>query len=167
MLDFEKRIESDLVSENNPRIVFDFSHRLLEELEQGLSAVKPAIEDYFSLSLGDQANPHITIWNPGSFIGYHADAVDISASAKSTELRIVVLLFLNDNVDYELKVKSPKTYKGGNLVIYSLMKGEKFEKYGYPIKGKTGNLVAFKANSPHEVTPVISGTRYVLKTGFH
>ncbi len=167
MLDFETRTESDTVSHRNPKIAFDFSRSLFDAFEQKLLEIKPSIGSFFSLKLGDNPSPHITVWKPGDFSGCHLDASVDSDPDEGLVPRIVVLLFLNDNVDYEIREPSPKTYTGGNLTLYGMIRNETFEKHGYPLRGQTGMLAAFKATSPHEVTPVISGMRYVLKTGFY
>ena len=77
------------------------------------------------------------------------------------ELQLVI--FLND----ETEEKTIDGFQGGRLTIYGLLKDEVLRKFGYPIKARAGQLVAFQSRLVNEVTPVTSGVRYSINTAFY
>ena len=167
LVDIEKRIEYETFVKGRPNVVFDIPHKLQAELKKKISDIKPSIEKYFSVELGEAVDPHVTIWKQGDYIGCHVDAVDSPTPPQESIIRIILLLFLNDNADDEDESELVSSYTGGNLTIYGLIKDKVFEKFGYPFKGKTGTLIAFRSSCIHEVTQIMSGTRYVLKSGYY
>ena len=167
LVDVEKRIESEKISECRPNVVFDFSQSLQTGLVKKLSDIKPAIERFFSFGLGEYVESHVTIWKSGDFIGRHVDAVEPQNRSQEPIIRIVVLIFLNDHVGEGLEPEPGSQYAGGNLTIYGLIKDKAFEDFGYPVEGKTGTLVAYRSTAIHEVTPIQKGIRYVLKSGYY
>lgn len=85
---------------------------------------------------------NVVKWEPGGKLDLHVDDLGYES-----ENQIPTLVYLNDD------------YEGGEL---------KFVSHDLSIKPKKGDLVIFPGNLhyPHEVTEVISGTRYTLPVWF-
>jgi len=97
--------------------------------------------------------------------------LDIHADASSSGLvhpeaewtKVAIVIFLNDQDETD----AHDTYRGGDITIYGLIDNPLLEKYGYPIKGEAGKLVAFRSTCRHEVTTITSGVRYVINSGYY
>ncbi len=167
LIDVEKRIERKEKLEGRPNAVFDISADLQERLENKISDIKPAVEDFFSIKLSEPKKPYYAIYQTGDFVERHADAhpnVKNTNEIKST--RIVIIILLNDNIG-EATDENASNFTGGHLTFYGVIKDKAFKEYGYPLKAKAGTLIAFPATCLHEVTKVTSGVRYVVNTGFY
>ena len=162
--DLEKRIELETPPKSRPKSAFDISKDLQNELEKKISDLKPYIEDFFSLALGNIKIPYYAVYRQGDFLDRHADANRSGILHPSAEwTKVAMVIFLNDNNE----AGGSDTYEGGNLTIYGLINNSMFEEFGYPIKGETGKLVAFRSTCIHEVTPITRGIRYVVNSGYY
>ena len=95
----------------------------------------------------------ITKYEEGDFYGVHVDSLGTHDSRRidpslpnlhNKSRKMSMSLLLND------------TYDGGDLNLFSVQ----------PIRKETGTMVFFPSFVPHEVTPVIKGTRYSLVMWF-
>jgi len=162
--DVEKRVEMKEPPKGRPKSVFDISKELQNELAENISNIKPNIEAFFSLSLGKKKIPYFAIYRTGDFLDIHADAAKSKIPYSKAEwTKIAIVVFLND----QDKTDSPNSFTGGDLNLYGLINHPPLENFGYPIKAEMGKLVAFRSIRIHEVTPVTSGTRYVVNSGYY
>jgi predicted 2-oxoglutarate/Fe(II)-dependent dioxygenase YbiX len=130
---------------------------VVSRLTAKLLDVKPAIEAYFKLTLSSCQEPHLLVYTEGDFFNPHRDN-----SRDPNERRVSVVVYLNS----ESKEVSPTTYGGGSLCFYELMKDPRGKSIGFPVVGKEGLLVAFKADCVHAVMPVTYGERMTMVTWF-
>jgi SM-20-related protein len=144
--------------------VLEMSQATKDAIEDKLLACKLRLEKHFALSLNSCQNPQLLQYKKGDFFIPHADTNDLPSTEKYIRDRqISVVIFLNDGN------QSPgeNEYAGGSLDLYGLIQNDpKWEKYGFPINGKAGLLVAFPSHIIHEVKPVIAGERYTIVTWF-
>jgi predicted 2-oxoglutarate/Fe(II)-dependent dioxygenase YbiX len=133
------------------------------DLESRFRAVKPALENHFSLTLtGFEELQHL-IYNPGDFYRPHTDnnqKPDSPDFAKNRKISIVI--FLNQ----QCATESINSYEGGSLTLYGLMPNLEWASYGFSLEAEAGLLVAFRSHIRHEVTPVISGRRHTIVSWF-
>lgn len=117
------------------------------------------IESHLSVNLKGFERPQYLIYGKGSFYSPHRDA--IFNKGTSILRSITVVIFLNDEGD------SSKSFQGGRLTFYGLLKEPNWERCGLPLKAEAGTLVAFPSDLVHEVTPVTSGERYTIVTWYY
>jgi predicted 2-oxoglutarate/Fe(II)-dependent dioxygenase YbiX len=70
--------------------------------------------------------------------------------------KVSVVIFLNTQSD----VAAPGSYSGGSLVFTEWRPGR--DQGQFALVAEPGTLVAFPAETTHEVTPVTSGERYSI-----
>jgi SM-20-related protein len=133
-------------------------------IKEKLLSGKLSLEKHFNVSLSHCQTPQILQYKKGDFFIPHADTNDLPSTDKSIrDRKISVVIFLNNQNESPEK----NEYSGGSLDLYGLIKNDpKWEKFGFPINGKTGLLVAFTSDTIHEVKPVIGGQRYTIVTWF-
>ncbi|MEZ5345199.1 MAG: 2OG-Fe(II) oxygenase [Pyrinomonadaceae bacterium] len=147
-----------------PKAVVDMPREFPDEIRRKLEELAPQIENYFGVKTNSVLNPYAIIYDEGRFTAKHVDAVHSEGVSRSTsDKKITTILFLND----ESTETGDGGYVGGKLTFYGLIGNEAFEKFGYPVGGKTGLLLAFPTHFLHEVTPVVSGIRYVISSGYY
>jgi SM-20-related protein len=125
-----------------------------------LSARKSALETHFGRSLTDCERPQFLRYKPGDFFVRHQDGNTEQLDFDHLRVRRISLIaFLND---YAAEPKE-NCYSGGELAFY-----EKKEPAAeaFPLLGQTGLLVAFTADTYHEVLPVMSGDRFTIISWF-
>ena len=139
------------------------SERMAALTEARLVAVKPAVERHFNVTLRDLQPVQFLVYQQGDFYGAHRDdSREETADRISKARRISVVIFLNSSVSDA----RDGCYGGGFLTMYGLFGDERAKNTGFPLAGKAGTLVAFPADTPHEVTAVQWGERYTIVTWF-
>ncbi|MEQ1898445.1 MAG: 2OG-Fe(II) oxygenase [Vicinamibacterales bacterium] len=104
-------------------------------------------------------------YREGDFFKLHADVPrpeDIDEASRFAGVlrrRVSIVTFLND------PAHASEPYAGGELTLFGLMQGAAAD-YGFPVDAETGLMVAFPAGMLHEVSPVLSGSRFTLVTWF-
>lgn len=136
------------------------SEETITELQKLLFAQKSALEAHFGLSLTDCERPQFLRYQPGDFFVRHQDGNTETLEFDHLRIRRVSLIaFLNDHSS------EPKEncYSGGALNFY-----EKRDATAdaFPLFGEMGLLVAFRADTYHEVLPVTSGDRFTIISWF-
>jgi predicted 2-oxoglutarate/Fe(II)-dependent dioxygenase YbiX len=135
-------------------------------LEIRIRTLQPDLERYFGVQLDGLEQPHCLMYRPGDFFKLHSDTRELSEDddshyAKTMRRRVVtVLVFLNE------PGHDSEPYDGGVLTLYGLMSGAASSNFGFPVEVETGLLIAFRATTLHEVSPVAAGRRYTLVTWF-
>lgn len=125
----------------------------VETIVRSLEALKDQVEKHFAVALNECEDPQFLHYREGDFFVAHQDG-NTGMTLLETERRLVsTVLFLSRESD------SPQTgaYCGGSLVFSNLRTFEKVRVVGEP-----GMLVAFRAETTHEITPVTHGERYSI-----
>jgi predicted 2-oxoglutarate/Fe(II)-dependent dioxygenase YbiX len=118
-------------------------------IRERLFTIQPAIEQHFSVVLNGYQDPLFYRYRPGGFFAPHQDCTDDPALPDFVRSRrISIIIFLN----------------GGALTFYGLMNDPR---YGFPITGTPGMLIAFRSDVSHEVTKVLEGERYTVVSWFY
>ena len=114
-----------------------------------------AFESHFGIRLGELEEPQFLRYEVGGYFVAHQDGNTGLLRTERESRRVSVVFFLNTQAD------TPDTgahcYRGGSLVFHPRGVGEPFS-----LAGEAGTLVAFRAETTHEVTPVTDGERFTI-----
>lgn len=120
---------------------------------------KAEIEAHFQLSLTGCEEPQCLRYEPGDFFVPHQDGNTPLIHDESRFRRISAVIFLSTPSPEPL----PGTYGGGELVFHGPYTGPALR---VPVAPPPGTLVAFRAETTHEVTPITHGERYTIVSWF-
>jgi SM-20-related protein len=136
----------------SPPMVELVMRRLLEN--------KQLVEDHFRVSVSECEDPQFLRYEVGDFFVAHQDGNTSLLRLDRERIRTIsVIIFLSD----QSESPRPDTYCGGSLVFHgwgSRMRG--YEDCHQSVSGEKGMLVAFRAETTHEVMPVEHGERYTI-----
>jgi len=125
-------------------------------IHQQLLSQKSALETHFGLNLNDCEPPQFLRYEKGDFFVRHQDGNTHQLDFDHLRVRrISIVVFLND---FSIEPEA-NCYSGGLLQFYD-------EQSTYGLPGETGLLVAFTADTMHEVSPVTSGERFTIISWF-
>jgi SM-20-related protein len=126
---------------------------------QKLHEQQRAVEEYFSVTLSACEEPQFLRYRQGDFFVAHQDGNTPLLRHSSQARTISVVVFLSSHSE----APSPGTYGGGSLVFHGAYPdlGERL-----PLAPEPGTLVAFRAETTHEVTPVTHGERYTIASWY-
>ena len=128
----------------------------VEFVRRHLTERRPEIEEHFSVSLGECEEPQFLRYGEGDFFVAHQDGnTGLLKLDSDKERRVSVVIFLNHQSDEVI----PGAYSGGSLV-FSSYRGAQVERLD--ASGEAGTLVAFRAETTHEVTTVTGGERFTI-----
>jgi SM-20-related protein len=132
------------------------SEETKSQIHERLLSQKSALETHFGLNLNDCEPPQFLRYEKGDFFVRHQDGNTHQLDFDHLRIRrISIVVFLNDfSVEPEANC-----YSGGLLNFY-----DQQDTYGLP--GETGLLVAFTADTMHEVSAVTSGERFTIISWF-
>jgi predicted 2-oxoglutarate/Fe(II)-dependent dioxygenase YbiX len=116
---------------------------------------KGALERHFGLALGECEEPQFLRYQAGDFFVPHQDGNTPLVHDDSRFRKISVVLFLSTPSEEPL----PGSYGGGDLVLHGPYSGPELR---VPVDASPGTLVAFRAETTHEVTPVTHGERFTI-----
>ena len=126
------------------------------EIHARLLKQQSALEHHFGETLHDCEPPQFLRYKEGDFFVRHQDGNTHQLDFDHLRIRrISIVVFLND---FSAEPEA-SCYSGGLLQFY-----DQQETYGLP--GETGLLVAFTADTMHEVSPVTSGDRFTIISWF-
>ena len=132
------------------------SAETVSAIHDRLLAQKSALESHFRLDLTDCERPQFLRYEKGDFFVRHQDGNTKQLDFDHLRVRrISIVVFLNDFADEPQE----NCYSGG-LLNFSDQEDE------YGLSGETGMLVAFTADTFHEVVPVTSGERFTIISWF-
>jgi SM-20-related protein len=131
-----------------------------ERVKRLLMARKPEIEEHFGIALAGCEEPQFLRYEEGDFFVPHQDGNTPMVWDDSRFRRISAVLFLSEKADDP----TDGTYGGGALVFHGPWTGGPQERVA--ATAGPGSLVAFRAETTHEVTPVTHGVRYTIATWF-
>jgi SM-20-related protein len=126
------------------------------QLHEQLMKQKSALETHFVTSLTDCERPQFLRYEKGDFFVRHQDGNTHQLDFDHLRVRrISIVVFLNDS-----SVEPQENcFSGGALSFYD-------STTTFALRGKTGLLVAFTADTFHEVLPVTSGERFTVISWF-
>jgi SM-20-related protein len=130
-----------------------------ERVKQRLLERKPQLEAHFGVELAGCEDPQFLRYDEGDFFVPHQDGNTPMVYDDSRFRRISAVIFLSEKSD----APADGTYGGGSLVFHGPYTGptERVAAQAAP-----GSLVAFRAETTHEVTTVTHGVRYTIATWF-
>jgi SM-20-related protein len=128
---------------------------MLKLLEQ-----KTAFERHFNVVLNECEDPQFLRYREGDFFVAHQDG-NTGLLKLDTERRLISIVIL---LSRESETPETGAYCGGSLVFSDLRPDSAGGKF--PLKADPGTLVAFRAETTHEVTPVTHGERYSIVSWF-
>ena len=135
----------------------------LAQVHARLLNEKSALEQHFGQSLTDCEQPQFLRYEPGDFFVRHQDGNTDQLEFDHLRIRrISLIVFLND---YAPEPRE-NCYSGGALNLYENNDTSPSGPGPSPLLGETGLLVAFTADTFHEVAPVVSGERFTIITWF-
>ena len=124
------------------------SEPTLNRIHERISTQKSALESHFGETLTDCERPQFLRYVTGDFFVRHQDGnTDDHEFDYFRGRRISIVIFLND------------AFSGGALTFYDTTTT-------FALAGETGLLVAFQAETVHEVLPVTSGERFTVISWF-
>ena len=116
-----------------------------------LDELRPVLASHFETSLERCEGPEYLIYRQGDFFRPHTDDAD----EKIAQRKVSVVVFLNTQHAWE----GDGGHGGGELVVYGLGSGPDKAGRRVGLPGIAGSLVAFPAETVHEVLPVAWGER--------
>lgn len=120
----------------------------LWQIHERLLRQKSALESHFGTSLTDCEQPQFLRYETGDFFVRHQDGDTQQLEFDHLRVRrISIVVFLND------------AFSGGSLTFYD-------PTTTYAPTPEPGLLVAFRADTFHEVLPVTSGERFTIISWF-
>ena len=125
----------------------------VESIVNRLLGVKELVEKHFAVALSECEDPQFLHYREGDFFVAHQDG-NTGMTRLDTERRLVsTVIFLSREAE------SPRSgvHCGGSLMFSDYRTNSKFHMTGEP-----GMLVAFRAETTHEITPVTHGERYSI-----
>lgn len=129
----------------------------VELVRRKLLTSKDEIERHFSVSLNDCEEPQFLRYRVGDFFVAHQDGNTGLIRLEQENRRVSVVIFLNR----QSEAFENGAYSGGSLTFHEWRpgpnSGQRLE-----FAGDKGTLVAFRAETTHEVTPVTHGERYSI-----
>ncbi|HEX2093337.1 MAG TPA: 2OG-Fe(II) oxygenase [Longimicrobiaceae bacterium] len=130
-----------------------------ERIRGRLLERKAEIEEHFGLPLTECEEPQFLRYEVGDFFVPHQDGNTPLIRDESRFRRISAVVFLST----PSPEPAPDTYGGGELVFHGPYTGPALR---VPVAPPPGTLVAFRAETTHEVTPVTHGERYTIVSWF-
>ncbi len=125
----------------------------VEMIVRRLLGVKDLVEKHFDVALSECEDPQFLRYREGDFFVAHQDG-NTGMTRLDTERRLVsTVIFLS----HESDSPQPDAHCGGSLLFTDYRSDSNFHMIGEP-----GMLVAFRAETTHEITPVTHGERYSI-----
>jgi SM-20-related protein len=116
-----------------------------------------AVEEHFGLSLNELEEPQFLRYEAGDYFVAHQDGNTGMLRSERESRRISAVIFLN----HQTEASEPDTYGGGSLVLHPRGASNPLR-----LTGQAGTLVAFRAETTHEVEPVIDGERFTIASWY-
>jgi SM-20-related protein len=124
-----------------------------------LMAQKGALEGHFGLALTRCEPPQFLRYQEGDFFVPHQDGNTPLIHDDSRFRKVSVVLFLSPQAEKP----APDAYGGGALVLHGHYMGPPLQ---VVMPNAPGTLVAYRAETTHEVTPVTHGERFTIVSWF-
>ena len=131
------------------------SDKTVELITRRLWECKEAVEKHFAVTLSECEEPQFLRYREGDFFVAHQDGNTGLVRLDSERRLISTVIFLSR----ESETPEPDAYCGGSLVFSDL-------RNRFHMRAEAGTLVAFRAETTHEVTPVTHGERYSIASWY-
>jgi predicted 2-oxoglutarate/Fe(II)-dependent dioxygenase YbiX len=133
----------------------DVDSETLAFVDHALDACRDSIEAFFGITLTGREGAGFLRYQLGGFYRPHSDHGVVDSWPAAARRRVSVVVFLNGSCD------TPRgdEFRGGVLRLLNDAPED--------IVPQAGCLVAFPADTLHEVTPVTAGTRDVIVDWFY
>jgi SM-20-related protein len=131
------------------------SHRTHERVVRQLLDAKGAIEEHFGIAISECEEPQFLRYQTGDFFVAHQDGNTPLIFDESRFRKISIVVFLSP----QSEEPAPDSYGGGALVFHGPYSDPDLR---LPLAADPGTLVAFRAETTHEVMPVMHGERYTI-----
>lgn len=129
----------------------------VEHITAKLIKAREAIAAHFGIDLTQAEEPQFLRYEVGDFFVAHQDGnTGLMLSERERFRKISVVIFLNQ----QSEVREESSYSGGSLVFTEWRPGRTHGEYS--LVARPGTLVAFPAETTHEVRPVTHGQRYSI-----
>ena len=126
-----------------------------------LLEARESLSAHFKVHLTACEDPQFLRYREGDYFVAHQDGnTGMLFGAREQRRKVSVVIFLNR----QSETPDAGAYGGGSLVFSEWRPGRTAGRYD--LAGETGMLVAFAADTTHEVTPVAWGERYSIVTWF-
>ena len=140
-----------------------YKHKLSRSLEEVVlkrvrEEIQPELESFFGTKLSYSKPIQTLLYNKGHFFKPHKD--DIAANSEFSR-KITTVFFLNRQGTDPLTSE----YEGGTLSLYGLL--DQFPNNNFAMPCSKGTMVAFRADTIHEVTEITRGQRCSLVVWFN
>ncbi len=140
-------------------LTVDLPVRTCEAVERALDDVRGELARHFSVALAEREPPHYLVYGPGAFFTPHRDRQRPPHESSNRQVSVVVFLSAPRSL-------AADGYTGGDLNFYGLIDDPRWEGVGLGCDVEPGLLLAFRADTLHEVTPVTAGQRCTIVTWF-
>jgi SM-20-related protein len=116
-----------------------------------------AAEEHFGSGLKEVEEPQFLRYEAGDYFVAHQDGNTGMLRSEQEERKVSAVIFLNSQSD----TPGPNAYGGGSLVFHPRGASEPFR-----LTAEAGTLVAFRAETTHEVEPVTHGERFTIASWY-
>lgn len=130
---------------------------MAELVKRLLLARMGAVGEHFGLRLGEVEEPQFLRYEAGDYFVAHQDGNTGMLRSEREDRKVSTVIFLNKQSD----TPEPDAYRGGSLVFHPRGASEPLRP-----KGEAGTLIAFRAETTHEVEPVIDGERFTIASWY-
>lgn len=127
----------------------------LEHVTRQLLDRKDEIESYFGETVSECEEPQFLRYQEGDFFIPHQDGNTPLIFDESRLRKVSIVIFLSEQSMEE----TAGAYSGGSLLLHGTYPNHDLR---VPVTNDPGTLVAFRAQTTHEVTPVTYGDRYTI-----
>lgn len=135
------------------------SQETTERVRQLLLERMPEVGAHFGIALRDCEDPQFLRYREGDFFVAHQDGNTEQLQFDHLRVRRVsVVVFLNR----QSEEAAPDAFGGGSLVFYDPYIDTTRKELGAAVEVEAGLLVAFRAETTHEVVPVTHGERFTI-----
>lgn len=133
------------------------SAQTVDYITAKLVEAREAIASHFGIALKQYEEPQFLRYEVGDFFVAHQDGnTGLMLTEREQFRKVSVIIFLNRQGD----VPTPDSYGGGSLIFTEWRPGR--NQGQFVLAPEPGTLVAFPAETTHEVAPVTSGQRYSI-----
>lgn len=129
-----------------------------ERVKRMLMERKGELEERFGVSLSECEDPQFLRYREGDFFVPHQDGNTPLVFDDSRFRRVSAVIFVTPKSDQPAE----GTYGGGELLFHGPWPANE----RLSADARPGTLVAFRAETTHEVTPVTHGERYTIVSWF-
>ena len=116
-----------------------------------------AAAQHFGSGLEELEEPQFLRYEAGDYFVAHQDGNTGMLRSEQEERKVSAVIFLNS----QSETPGPNTYGGGSLVFHPRGASEPFR-----LTAEAGTLVAFRAETTHEVEPVTHGERFTIASWY-